>query len=212
MKQTLRLLIAFFISSAFVALSCYAQSNEKEKLSIQTKTSAKALVVVYSYTGNTRAIADEIIEHFKTDIVTIKALRYDGFAGSLKANNDAWNEVKSTAIEPETVDMSQYNLIFLGSPIWWYRPAVPLWTFVEKNSFKDKAVVLFNTFNSKFKSEYIKEFIALVKNKEGQFLDHIYVRRGRWYSQLSREKLLEKFNKILDIKEEKYNRVITEGH
>jgi hypothetical protein len=80
MKQTLRLLIAFFISSAFVALSCYAQSNEKEKLSIQTKTSAKALVVVYSYTGNTRAIADEIIEHFKTDIVTIKALRYDGFA------------------------------------------------------------------------------------------------------------------------------------
>jgi hypothetical protein len=103
-------------------------------------------------------------------------------------------------------------LIFLGSPIWWYRPAVPLWTFVEKNSFKDKAVVLFNTFNSKFKSEYIKEFIALVKNKEGQFLDHIYVRRGRWYSQLSREKLLEKFNKILDIKEEKYNRVITEGH
>jgi flavodoxin len=212
MKQTLRLLIAFFISSAFVALSCYAQSNEKEKLSIQTKTSAKALVVVYSYTGNTRAIADEIIKHFKTDIVTIKALRYDGFAGSLKANNDAWNEVKSTAIEPETVDMSQYNLIFLGSPIWWYRPAVPLWTFVEKNSFKDKAVVLFNTFNSKFKSEYIKEFIALVKNKEGQFLDHIYVRRGRWYSQLSREKLLEKFNKILDIKEEKYNRVITEGH
>ena len=169
-------------------------------------------MVVYSYTGNTRAVADEIIKRFKTDIVTINALKYDGFAGSIKANNDAWNEIKNTEIKPVTVDMSQYNLIFLGSPIWWYRPAVPLWTFVEKNNFKDKAVVLFNTFNSKFKSEYIEEFITLVKKKDGQFLDHIYVRRGRWYSQLGREELLEKFNKILDIKEEKYSRVISKGH
>ena len=212
MKQTHRLLVFFCIGCVFVPFLGYAQSIEKGELSIDNKTSSKALVVVYSYTGNTRAVADEIIKRFKTDIVTINALKYDGFAGSIKANNDAWNEIKNTEIKPVTVDMSQYNLIFLGSPIWWYRPAVPLWTFVEKNNFKDKAVVLFNTFNSKFKSEYIEEFITLVKKKDGQFLDHIYVRRGRWYSQLGREELPEKFNKILDIKEEKYSRVISKGH
>ncbi len=212
MKKIYRLLIFFCICSVFVILSGYAQSNEKDKLSIDNKTSAKALVVVYSYTGNTRAVADEIIKRFKTDIVIIKAKKYDGLTGSIKANNDAWNEVNNTDIKPETVDMRQYNLIFLGSPIWWYRPAVPLWTFVEKNTFRDKTVILFNTFNSKFKSEYIEEFINLVKKKDGQFLDHIYVRRGRWYSQLSREELLEKFNKILDKKEEKYSGVISQGH
>jgi len=206
MKQMYRLLILFFISSIFVTLAGYAQSNEKDKLSIDNKTSAKALVVVFSYTGNTRAVADEIIKRFKADIVIIKAKEYDGLTGSINANNDAWNEVRTTDIKPETVDMSQYNLIFLGSPIWWYRPAVPLWTFVEKNSLKDKTVVLFNTFNSRFKSEYIEEFINLVKKMDGHFLDHIYVRRGRWYYQLSREELLEKFNKILDTKEEKYNK------
>ncbi len=126
----------------------------------------------------------------------------------MTANNEAWNEVRTTNIKPETIDMSQYNLIFLGSPIWWYRPAVPLWTFVEKNNFKDKTIVLFNTFNSRFKSEYIEKFINLVKKKGGHFLDHIYVRRGRWHSQLSREELLEKFNKILDTTEGKYNRII----
>jgi flavodoxin len=212
MKQMRRLFLLFCIGCVFVPFLAYAQSIEKDELSIDKKSSAKALVVVYSYTGNTRAVADEIIERFKTDIVTIKALKYDGFAGSLKANNDAWNEVKNIDIKPETVDMSQYNLIFLGSPIWWYRPAVPLWTFVEKNSFKNKAVVLFNTFNSKFKLEYIEEFITLVKNKEGRFLDHVYVRRGRWYSQLSRQDLIEKFNIILDIKEEKFRLVISKGN
>ena len=212
MKQIYRLLIIFSISGVFVILAGYARSNEKEKVSIDNKTSAKALVVVYSYTGNTRAVADEIIKRFKTDIVVIKANEYDGLTGSIKANNDAWNEEKTTDIKPETVDMSQYKLVFLGSPIWWYRPAVPLWTFVEKNNFKDKKVVLFNTFNSKFKSEYIEEFINLVKKKDGQFLDHLYVRRGRWYSQLSREELLERFNKILDEKEEKYSGIISQEH
>ena len=165
-------------------------------------------MVVYSYSGNTRAVADEIIKRFKADLVILKAKKYDGFAGSIKANNDAWNEVKTVEIEPETIDMSQYNLIFLGSPIWWYRPAVPLWAFVDMNQFTNKPVVLFNTFNSKFKSKYIEEFFNLVEKKGGQFLDHIYVRRGRWYAQLSREELLEKFNEILDINEEKYKSLI----
>lgn len=211
MKQIYKLLILFFISSIFVTLAGYAQSSDKDKLSIDNKTSARALVVAYSYTGNTRAVADDIIKRFKADTVIIKAKEYDSFTGGVRANIEAWNEVKITDIKPVTVDMSQYNLIFLGSPIWWYRPAVPLWTFVEKNNFKDKKVVLFNTFNSKFKSEYIEEFINLVKKMGGHFLDHIYVRRGRWYSQLSREELLEKFNKILDTKEEKYNRIISQG-
>ncbi len=91
-------------------------------------------------------------------------------------------------------------------------PAVPLWTFVEKNDFKDKRVILFNTFNSRFKSEYIEKFKKLVEKKGGQFHDHIYVRRGRWYFQLGREELLEKFNKILDEKEEEYSGIISQGH
>ena len=114
MKQMYRLLILFFISSIFVTLAGYAQSNEKDKLSIDNKTSAKALVVVFSYTGNTRAVADEIIKRFKADIVIIKAKEYDGLIGSINANNDAWNEVRTTDIKPETVDMSQYNLFFLA--------------------------------------------------------------------------------------------------
>ena len=206
-----RLFVLFILSCTLLIFAGYAQSDEKKELSMNNKTTAKALVVIYSYTGNTKAVADEIIKRFKADIVIIKAKEYDGLVGRMSALSEAWKEVIITDIKPETIDLSQYNLIFLGSPIWWYRPAVPLWTFVEKNNFKDKIVVLFNTFNSKFKSKYIEEFKKMVKKKGGKFHDHIYIKRGRWFFQLNREKLLEKFNKLLDIKEEQYNYIISQG-
>lgn len=211
MKIMHRLFVLFILSCTLLIFAGYAQSDEKKELSMNNKTTAKALVVIYSYTGNTKAVADEIIKRFKADIVIIKAKEYDGLVGRMSALSEAWKEVIITDIKPETIDLSQYNLIFLGSPIWWYRPAVPLWTFVEKNNFKDKIVVLFNTFNSKFKSKYIEEFKKMVKKKGGKFHDHIYIRRGRWFFQLNREKLLEKFNKLLDIKEEQYNYIISQG-
>lgn len=212
MKVIYRLFILLVLSSTFVVLVGYAQSDEKKELSMNNKTSAKVLVVIYSYTGNTKAVADEIIKRFKADTIIIKAKEYDGSFGGMSASSDAWKEVVIIDIKPETVDLSQYNLIFLGSPIWWYRPAVPLWAFVEKNNFKDKTVVLFNTFNSKFKSKNIEEFKKLVKKKGGKFHDHIYVRRGRWFFQLSREELLDEFNRLLDIREEQYNSVLIQGN
>jgi len=161
----------------------------------------KVLVVTYSRTGNTKAVAQQIIMRFDADAVFIKAREYADETRS--ANSDAWNEMRTAIIEPEIVDMSQYNLVFLGSPIWWYRPAVPLWAFVEKNSFQGKRVVLFNTFNSRFKQKYIDEFAELIESKGGKLVDHLYVRRGRVIWQMSREELLEAFNKVLDRKQSK---------
>ncbi len=212
MKRMYMPFILCILCGTFVIFTGTARSDENEGPGANDEARAKVLVVVYSYTGNTRAAADEIIEWFKADTVIIRAERYDGFGGGMKASKDAWTEVKTTSIEPETVDMGRYDLIFLGSPIWWFRPAVPLWTFVDKNNFKGGKIVLFNTFSSKFKSKYIDEFIELVETRGGQFLDHIYVRRGRWYAQLNREELLEQFNEILDVKEAEYKGVISKGH
>ncbi|MDP6346075.1 MAG: hypothetical protein QF491_21250, partial [Alphaproteobacteria bacterium] len=53
-----------------------------------------------------------------------------------------------------------------------------------------KQVVLFNTFNSRFKDAEIAEFRQLVESKGGRLVDHVYVRRGRIYDQLSRREML----------------------
>jgi len=140
---------------------------------------AKALVLCYSRNGNTEAMAKEIARYHKADLKFIEAESYSrDFKGWYNAFMDAKNEIE-TIINPGTIDMSSYDLVFLGSPIWLFRPAPPLWTFVSNNDFTSKSVVLFNTFNSRFKQENIDEFRDLVTSKGGRLIDHIYIRRGR---------------------------------
>ncbi len=187
------LTLLFFCSTLTTVVPAWAQSEDKSEA-----VTPKILVVTYSRTGNTRAVAELIIRRFNADAVFIEAREYADETRS--AGSDAWDEMRAAIIEPETVDMSQYDLVFIGSPIWWYRPAVPLWAFVEKNNFHGKPVVLFNTFNSRFKQKYIDEFDELISAKGGKLVDHLYVRRGRVIWQLSREELLDEFNQILDEK------------
>ncbi len=156
------------------------------------------LVIYYSRSGNTEAMAREIARKFDADIVQIEAERYSlDYQGWRNAGNDADDKVTMVQIKPEVVDMGKYRLVFIGSPIWWYRPAPPLWTFVEKNDFKEKNVILFNTFNSRFKSEEIEKFRGEIEKKGGRLIDHIFIRRGRVYFQKSGEQLIGESREIL---------------
>ncbi|TKJ40350.1 hypothetical protein CEE37_08465 [candidate division LCP-89 bacterium B3_LCP] len=182
------------------------ESNENSE-----KIPPDILVIYYSSTGNTGVMGEEIAKEFHADVINIKSETYDeGIWTSFKAGLDAWNEERRCNIDPETVDVSKYRIIFLGSPIWWYRPAVPLWTFVEMNDFTGKRIVLFNTFNSRFKEEYIEEFKDLVEDKGGEFYDHIYVRRGRWYNQFDRDELVIQIKQLLDTRKVRWQSMILE--
>jgi flavodoxin len=166
------------------------------------------LVLYYSRNGNTEAMAREIARRFQGDIIKLRAESYTlDFQGWINANLDAWNQ-NPAVIDPVTIDISKYNLIILGSPIWYFRPAPPLWTFVEKNNFQGKAVVLFNTFNSRFKLEEIHKFQKLIDNKGGRFLDHVYVRRGRIFNQMSGNELIKKSQELLNTKDSNWRSII----
>ena len=169
------------------------------------KGASDVLVVYYSRSGNTEAMAREIARKFDADIVRIEAERYPlDFHGWRNANNDADDKVTTVRIKPEIVDMDKYRLVFMGSPIWWFRPAPPLWTFVAKNDLKGKNVILFNTFNSRFKPEEIKLFQEVIEKKGGRLIDHIFIRRGRVYYQKSGEQLIGESQIILTNKVEEW--------
>jgi len=159
---------------------------------------SSVLVVYYSRSGNTEAMAREVARMFNADIVKIEAEKYSlDYQGWRNAGNDADDKVTMVQISPEVVDMKKYRLVFIGSPIWWYRPAPPLWTFVEKNDFTEKNVILFNTFNSRFKSEEIDKFRGEIEKKGGRLIDHLFIRRGRVYYQKSGEQLIGESQEII---------------
>ncbi len=166
------------------------------------------LVVYFSRSGYTEAMAREIARKFNADTVNIKSDKYSlDFTGWRNAANDADAQVTSVEITPETIDMSKYRLIFIGSPIWWYRPAPPLWTFVEKNNFLGKNVILFNTFNSRFKNEEIAKFQEALTKNNGKLLDHVFVRRGRVYYQITGQELIEQSKITVEEKMEEWLKV-----
>ena len=212
-KRSIIILIIFLIAVGSVAAFVLVQVKDRTYFHSAPYTpkldkATDVLVVYYSRSGNTEAMAREIARKFDADIVKIKAERYTlDYQGWRNANNDADDKVTTTEIKPDIVDMSKYRLMFLGSPIWWYRPAPPLWAFVENNDFHGKNVVLFNTFNSRFKVEEVEAFQRKIEEKGGRLIDHLFIRRGRVYYQKSGRQLIQEVQTLLDEKTKEWQNI-----
>ncbi|OUS11883.1 hypothetical protein A9Q89_07485 [Gammaproteobacteria bacterium 53_120_T64] len=157
----------------------------------------KVLVVYFSRSGNTKLLAREISRYYQSALLPIKAEDYPvGIAGLFNAVVDSQD--KFARIKPQKVDLSGYDIVFIGAPIWFGSPAPPAWQFVANNKLSDKGVVLFSTFNSGFKQQFIDDYKAAVELRGGRYIDHLYIRRGRLLGQLNADDFLLKARDELD--------------
>ncbi len=164
---------------------------------------ANTLVVVYSRTGNTLGVAKEVASYFDAELIKIEAPQYSrDLKGQQLASKHADEEVTTTPIKHDPVDLSQYDLIFLCSPTWWFRPAPPLWSFVENHDFRDKRVFLVMTGNSRMKDERTGKFGVLVEEKNGNFLGMLFIRRGRVFWQKTPDQVNKEILEALRDREE----------
>lgn len=108
---------------------------------------SKKIVVYFSYTGNTRMIAEKIKDKTYCDILELKPVEpysddYDSVV------NDEHNSEKSNyipQIQEIDVDLSNYDEIILGTPVWWYRPVPVVRTFLMQNDLSGKTIKPFAT-------------------------------------------------------------------
>lgn len=148
------------------------------------------VVVYYSRSGHSEAVAREIARTFNARIARIDADYGRDFEGQSRAVADARAEALPT-IQLEPTDLTTTKRLFLVSPTWLFRPAPPLWAFVEQTELTGKQVTLVMTGNSRFKQEQIDAFAKRVEARGGRLERHVFLRRGRIVWQLSREELLE---------------------
>lgn len=166
-------------------------------------TNARTLVVVYSRTGNTLGAAKEVGRFFDADMLQIKAPQYArNIKGQMLASDDADKEVTTTPILHDPVNLSDYDLIFLCSPTWWFRPAPPLWSFVENHDFAGKSVFLLMTGNSRLTEERTGKFRILVEQRNGKYIDKLFIQRGRIYWQKSPDQIYKEIRAAL---KDRYN-------
>ncbi len=128
----------------------------------------KILTVYYSWSnGNTERIAKMFHEKIGGDIVGIDTVvPYEGSYDDVV--NQGQEEVQrgyEPTIKPIGLDISEYDVIAVGTPTWWYTMAPAVRTFLHGNNFDGKTVIPFMT-NGGWPGHVIRDMKAACKGAD----------------------------------------------
>lgn len=107
----------------------------------------KILITYFSWSGNTKSIAETIHKQIGGDLFEIEPA--EPYTGDYKeVAYGIAREQKEKGIRPQLkyhIDVSNYDVIFTGTPAWWYTMAPPVMTFLSENNFEGKIIAPFIT-------------------------------------------------------------------
>ena len=112
---------------------------------------SKTLVAYFSASGTTAKVAKKMAEAIGADLFEIKPeTQYSGADLNWQNKNSRssveMNDRSSRpAIAVKAADMPQYDVVFVGFPVWWYREPSIIDTFMESYDFAGKTVIPFAT-------------------------------------------------------------------
>ena len=103
------------------------------------------IIIYYSDGGKTKVVAETIALNLRCDICQIKDLKKrDGIINLLSSSIDAFRESK-TEIYPPTLDLEEYDTIYIGTPTWVSNPTPAILTLIDSCNLRGKDIVLFTT-------------------------------------------------------------------
>ena len=112
---------------------------------------SRKLVAFFSASGVTAALAQRLSRAAGADLFEIKpAVPYTSAdLDWTNASSRSSVEMKNPASRPEIAEklpsMADYDVVFLGFPIWWYVAPTIINTFLESYDFSGKTIALFAT-------------------------------------------------------------------
>ena len=132
------------------------------------KETQKVLVLYYSQTSNTKAVAEEIANRLGADIEEVVPVNpFDGdFQATIERCIQEREQGTVTEIQPITADIANYDVIFIGYPVWFGTYAPPIATLLEQVDLSGKKVVPFCTFGSGGLESSVKELAEKQPNAE----------------------------------------------
>ena len=112
---------------------------------------SKNLVAYFSASGVTKQVAQNLSQAISSDIYEIQPkVKYtDADLNWMDKQARSTIEMADKSFRPEIVednfDISEYDTIFLGFPIWWYVAPTIINTFLERYDLSNKKIILFAT-------------------------------------------------------------------
>ena len=164
------------VLTVFAASAC---SQNKVKKTMEKK---KVLVVYFSATGTTEQVAKQIAKIADADIFEITPAKpyssadLDWTNKQSRSSVEMKNSKARPAIKPVSVDVSKYDFVFLGYPIWWDLAPRTVNTFIETADLAGKTVIPFATSGSSTIANSVavlKKSYPNIKWQAGKLLNHV---------------------------------------
>ena len=174
----------FLLLMAAMLLTCCSSDSEVKAQEVQPSAKGKVLVAYFSFTSNTKAYAEKIVEITGGDLYEIvpevaygseNSNYYDQSTRAYKEQYDTGGEQRPS-IKETLENASQYDIVFLGSPIWYGKSPRVILTFLDKYGFEGKTVIPFVTSASTGISKVNEELPSTYPNinwKEGRRLNGV---------------------------------------
>ena len=172
MKKTLIML------TVLLTISISACSQKKT----ETNMKQKVLVAYFSASGVTKGVAQQMAEVAGADLHEIKPeIPYtdadlDWRDNQSRSTLEMKDKKSRPAITGKIQNMQDFDVVYVGFPIWWYTCPTIINTFMEAYNFNGKTVIPFATSGSssiKKACADLKETYPNVNWKEGKLLNHV---------------------------------------
>lgn len=137
-------------------------------LSILNTVNAKSLVVFYSLTGTTKEFAGRIAKESQSDIFELELenpYSTNGTTCDKESKSDRKNNIQRKL--KAMPDLSKYDTVFIGSPVWSNDLANPVETWINLNQkeLSQKTIIPFCTYWSTGKKETLDRIETLCNSK-----------------------------------------------
>lgn len=173
----------------FTTTACSQNKTEKQM------ENEKTLVVYFSATGTTKQAAEKLAKATNADLCEIVPEKAYSLA-DLNWNNhqsrstiEMKDEKSRPSIKTDKIDVSQYNHIFLGYPIWWDLAPRVVNSFIENHHLKGKTIITFATSGGSSitnSTQQLKKSYPEINWQEGMLLNGMSENEiGRWIENLS---------------------------
>ena len=177
---------------SLICVSCSSKA-QKQTADINAQSDKRILVAYFSCTGTTEKTADAIGK-----AVGGKLYRITPAEAYTSADLDWNNKASRSSVEMTTensrpelggeqIDIEDYDVVFLGYPIWWDLCPRPVNTFLEKYDFSGKTVILFATSGGSSITNSVKQLKKLYPKivwGESRLLNGGVKQAGEWAKQV----------------------------
>lgn len=162
--------VLYILAIIIVIVGIFWALRPRVAVSDNATNDNKILVAYFSATGNTKSVASTLATAIGADLFEIVP-EQPYTSEDLNWHNDKsrssvemGDRSSRPAIASKIDNISQYKIVFIGSPIWWGREPSIMDTFIESYDFAGKTVIPFVTSGSSDIGDYGTNLQALAPN------------------------------------------------